>query len=242
MTKIGIARIAALGALLATFAFTGVTLGKEDLPDNWDGLVRVKPKKMDAAWVAPGADFRSYTKVMLDPAEVAFKKDWLKDINENNVGVSRDVTQEQAQKIATAAREGIDAVFKETFEKAGVQVATAPAPDVLRLSPGIANLYINAPDTMSAGRTRTYTTEAGEATLILEARDSVSGALLGRVIDRRETRNTGTVQWTTSVSNRSDFGQLFRSWANICVKGMEELKALSPVPNDLQPNQKLSKL
>ena len=49
-------------------------------------------------------------------------------------------------------------------------------------SPGVANLYINAPDTMSAGRSRTYTTEAGEATLVLEARDSTSGALLGRVL------------------------------------------------------------
>ena len=46
------------------------------MPDNWDGLVRVKPKRMDAAYVAPGTDFRAYTKVMFDPAEVAFKKDW----------------------------------------------------------------------------------------------------------------------------------------------------------------------
>ncbi len=62
--------------MLAAFAFSGTALGKEDMPDNWDGLVRVKPKRMDAAYVAPGADFRAYTKVMLDPAEVAFKKDW----------------------------------------------------------------------------------------------------------------------------------------------------------------------
>ena len=92
---------------------------------------------------------------------------------------------------------------------------------------------------MSAGRSRTYTTEAGEATLVLEVRDSTTGALLGRVVDRRETRQSGGVQWATSVSNRADFSQLFKSWANICVKGFEELKAHSPVPADLQPNQKL---
>ena len=116
---------------------------------------------------------------------------------------------------------------------------TTPGNDVLRLSPGVANLYINAPDTMSAGRSRTYTTEAGEATLVLEARDSQSGALLGRVFDRRETRQSAGVQWTTSVSNRADFKQLFQSWANIAVKGFGELKENSPVPADLQPNQKL---
>ena len=232
-------RVTALVAMLAALAFSGMAPGKEDMPDDWDGLVKVKPKRMDAAYVAPGADFRAYTKVMFDPPEVAFKKDWLRDVNDASRGVSDDVSEEHAQKIAAAARDGIEQVFKETFEKAGIQVVTTPGKDVLRLFPGVANLYINAPDTMSAGRSRTYTTEAGEATLVLEVRDSTTGALLGRVLDRRETRNTGSVQWTTSVSNRADFSQLFKQWANICVKGFEELKAQSPVPTDLQPNQKL---
>jgi len=234
-----ISRPVALVVMLVAFAFSGPVPGKEEMPDNWDGLVRVKPKKMDAAWVAPGADFRAYTKVMFDPAEVAFKKDWRRDINDASLGMSGDVSAEDAEKIAAAARDGLDQVFKETFEKARIQVVTTPGNDVLRLSPGVANLYINAPDTMSAGMSRTYTTEAGEATLVLEARDSVTGALLGRVIDRRETRQSGRVQWATSVSNRADFKQLFRTWANISVKGLEELKAHSPVPTDLQPNQKL---
>ena len=225
-------------ALLTAFAFAGTAFGK-DMPDNWDGLVRVKPKKMDAAYVAPGTDFRTYTKVMLDPGEVAFKKDWMRDVNDSSAGVSKDVTDEDAQKILAAARDGLDQIFKETFEKAGIQVVTTPGADVLRLSPGVANLYINAPDTMSAGRSRTYTAEAGEATFVLEARDSMTGALLGRVFDRRETRQSGGVQWATSVSNRADFSQLFKSWANICVKGLSELKENSPVPADLQPNQKL---
>jgi Protein of unknown function (DUF3313) len=228
----------ALVALLAGVALCGTTLGK-DMPDNWDGLVRVKPKKMDAAYVAPGADFRTYTKVMLDPAEVAFKKNWQRDVNDASVGISRDVSDEDAAKIAAAAREGLDQIFKETFDKAGIQVVTTPGKDVLRLSPGVGDLYINAPDVMSPGRSRTYTAEAGEATLVLEARDSTTGALLGRVFDRRETRQSGFVQQANSVTNRADFEQLFRTWANICVKGLDELKAHSPVPADLQPNQKL---
>lgn len=228
----------AIAALAAVFAIWGAA-GAADLPDNWDGLVRVKPKRMDAAWLAPGTDFRTYTKIMLDPAEVAFKKDWLRDINDDSPGVSRDVTQEDANKILAAAREGLDQVFRETFEKAGLQIVTTAGPDVLRLWPAVANLDIAAPDTMSPGMSRTYVTESGEATLVLEARDSTSGALLGRVMDRRETRQAGRAQWATSVSNRADFEQLFRTWANIAIKGMEELKAHSPVPADLQPNQKL---
>jgi hypothetical protein len=228
-----------VSALVALIALCGTALGKQDIPDNWDGLVRVKPKRMDFAYVAPGADFRAYTKVMLDPAQVAFQKDWRRDVNDATLGIDRDVSQADADKILAAAREGLNEVFKETFEKEGIMVVTTPGEDVLRLSPGVADLYVNAPDTMSAGRTRTYTTEAGQATLILEARDSTSGALLGRVVDRRETRQAGAVQMATSVSNKADFRQLFKSWASICVKGLSELKEHSPVPTDLQPNQKL---
>jgi hypothetical protein len=37
------------------------------------------------------------------------------------------------------------------------------------------------------------------------------------------------MNFTTSVSNRSDFEELFKRWANICVNGLEELKARPPL-------------
>jgi hypothetical protein len=228
----------ALG-LLASLA-AGWALAAKDVPDNWDGLVRVKAKRMDAAFLAPGADFRAYSKVMLDPAHVAFHKDWFKNINETSPGVSRDVTQEDAEKILARARTGFSEVFTKEFEKAGIGVVTEPGPDVLRLSPAVIDLYINAPDTQSAGRSRTYTMDAGEATVLLEARDSVSGALLGRVLDRRETQGAGVATITSSVTNIAEFERLFSQWAKIVIKGFGELKAQSPVPQDLKPDQKLN--
>jgi hypothetical protein len=93
---------------------------------------------------------------------------------------------------------------------------------------------------MDAGRSRTYTAEAGEATLILEVRDSTTNALLGRVVDRRETRSSVGLQPTSRVTNQADFRALFSQWASIATKGMEELKAHSPVPADLKPGSKLN--
>ena len=110
---------------------------------------------------------------------------------------------------------------------------------MLRVRPGVVNLYITAPDNMSSGRSRTYTMESGEATLFLEVRDSTTGALLGRALDRQATRNTGTVQISNSVTNLSDFRTLFKRWADNSVKGFRELRELSPVPQDLKPGQKL---
>ena len=72
--------------------------------------------------------------------------------------------------------------------------------------------------------------ESGQATLFLEVRDSTTGALLGRGLDRRATRNTGMAQISNSVTNISDFKALFKQWADISVKGFQDLRAMSPVP------------
>jgi len=210
------------------------------MPESWDGLVQVKPKRMDAAYLLPGADFRPYTKLMIDPTQVALQKDWQKRINDNRRMADR-VDDEQAQKILAAARTSFDDVFAEAFTKAGYTIVKEPAADVLRISTAVVNLYINAPDTMSAGRSRSFTAEAGEATLVLEVRDSLTNALLGRVLDRRETRGAAAgMQMTTSVTNQAEFRALFRQWASTAAKGLDELKAHSPVPADLKPGQKLN--
>jgi hypothetical protein len=209
----------------------------DDMPESWDGLVQVKPKRMDAAYLMPGADFRPFTKLMIDPVEVAFAKNWLRSQNDSR-NLSRQVTQEDADKILAAARSNFDEVFIETLTKAGYTIVQAPGPDVMRLSTAVLNLYVTAPDVPTAGRSVTYTTEAGEATLVIEVRDSTTNLLLGRVLDRRETQRS-TMQMTTSVTNRAEFRTLFRAWADIVVKGLGELKEHSPVPEDLQPKQKL---
>ena len=69
----------ALTVCLVTF---GAVASAEDARDNWDGLVQIKPRRMDLVYVLPGADFRPYTKVMLDRTEVAFRKDWQKNMND----------------------------------------------------------------------------------------------------------------------------------------------------------------
>jgi hypothetical protein len=218
---------------------SATTAFADDWAESWDGLVRIKPKRMDAAYVLPGADFRPYTKIMIDPAHVEFRKDWLKSMNETKRDVSSRISEEDAAQILSAARSNFDDLFKAAYEKAGLQVVTTPGPDTLRLATGVINLYLNAPDPMQAGRSTSYTANAGEATLVLEARDSSTGALLGRVVDRRETQDSHGLQVTTRVTNLADFRTLFERWATISVKGLNELKELSPVPEDLKPGQKL---
>jgi hypothetical protein len=178
---------------------------------------------------------------MMDPVEVAFKKDWMKNYNQHAATLSQRLTDEDVQRIAQAARDAFTEVFTEEFQKKGLQLVTTAGPDVLRLRPGVMDLYITAPDTMVSGRSRTYTMESGEALLFLELRDSVNSTLLGRALDRRATRNTGTVQISNSVTNLSDFKALFRRWADTIVQGFQDLHAMSPVPADLKPGQKVNR-
>lgn len=200
---------------------------------DWEGLVRIKSQRLEAVYLLPGADYRGYTKIMLDRAQVAFNQRWLLDMNQPPVDLSRRVSAEDAREIAAETGKGLDQVFAAAFDRAGYQIVTAPAADVLRLTPRIVNLYINAPGPLTTGApgVRSYTVNAGEATLALEARDSTSGHLLGRVVDTETARDYGRAgaRRASPSSNRADFEAVFDNWAKICVAGLAELKQASPL-------------
>jgi len=205
-------------------------------PPSADGLVPVKARQMELAWLRPGADFRPYTKVIIDRTQVAFQPTWLKDYN-LSANIGHQVTQAQAAQIMAAAQTNFDEIFGDAFRKAGYEVVTTTGPDVLRVNSGILDLEINAPNPDS-GVQSTWIVTAGEAALIVEVRDTTNNALLGRVADRRATQDIGARMASTTV-NLYDFRLLFTHWAGICAKALTQLKAVSPVPKDLRPNQSL---
>jgi len=72
----------------------------------------------------------------------------------------------------------------------------------------------------------------------VEVRDSVTNALLGRVADRRATQDLAR-QIATRATTLFDFRQLFALWAGICTNALADVKAISPIPKNLRPNQRL---
>ncbi|MEO8346054.1 MAG: DUF3313 family protein [Betaproteobacteria bacterium] len=221
-------------AFLALFCVASIASGQD--PDSPDGLVKVRSRQLDLAWLLPGVDFRPYTKVIVDKTSVAFRQNWMRNYN-MNAGLGNMINQDQANKIMAAAQTNFDEIFRDAIRKAGYEVVTTPGPDVLRVNSGIVDLTVNAPLGMSTGQV-SWIISAGQAVLIVEVRDSTTHALLARVADRRATQELGR-QIASTSSNLYDFRQLFELWAGICVKGLGELKSVSPVPADLQPNQRL---
>ncbi len=221
-------------ALLALFGFASLASGQA--PDSPDGLVKVAARRMELAWLRPGADFRPYTKVIIGTTQVAFQPNWMKDYN-LDAGLGNWVSQEQANKIMAAAQTNFDDIFRDAFRKAGYEVVAVPGPDVLRVNSAILDLDVNAPLGQNGPGT-TWIITAGQAALIVEVRDSTTNALLARVADRRATQDLGR-RLATTATNLFDFRQLFSLWAGICTNALEDVKAVSPIPKDLKPNQRL---
>jgi len=223
MKRLARAWLAGVAALLMAPAMALAVM-----PPEMADLVKVKSKRLAEVHLLPGTDFGAYKKVMIDPAQVSFNKNWVKDSRSASLTGGR-IPEDQQKAIAEAARSGFGEIFRDAFKRAGHEVVTAPGPDVVRLTPAIINLYINAPSGSSA--TRTYAMNAGEATLAIAVRDSLSGALLGFAADKRETRTAmaGPVI-ADSVTNRAEFEVLFRRWADIAAKGFTEMRESPPVP------------
>jgi len=210
-------------AALAGAAGCATTGSSSSAPENWDGLQKVAAKNLDLAYVLSGADFTAYSQVMLDPVQVEFDKNWLKDQN-STIDISRHVDATDVTRIRTGLAEMMHSRFSEELSKNGYAIVQEPSASTLQVSAAIANLYINAPDIPSAGRVRTYTTSAGSMTLVVEVRDSVTGKLLARAVDRADDADASTqLSWTTSVSNEADADLIIRGWARRLRQGLDTL-------------------
>lgn len=187
-----------------------------------DGLEQVKSKQADLVYARPGASLAGYTKVMLGPIDVAFSKNWDPKRPGSSFKFSNDEREEIRSGVAKIVR---DEFVKTLQDKNGYQVVDSAGPDVLKLKAGIINLYVNAPDVATAGRTRTYVSSAGEMTLVLEAYDSETGQVLSRVVDRQESDmrgGAGQMSWSNRVMNTSEAELIASDWARKLRKALDK--------------------
>ena len=215
--------VAILMAALLSMPLGVLAAKKEELPETHDGLVLVPDRKVAAAYHDPEADFSIYNKVMLLDCYVAFKKNWQRD--QNRQLTSARITAEDMEKIKAAVAELFREVFTEVLqEDGGYEVVDAAGDDVLLIRPAIVDLDITAPDKPTAGRTHSYTSTAGAATVYIELFDSVSGDILARAADRREARRSGGyISYTNRVTNTADARRMLKRWANILRTRLDEI-------------------
>jgi hypothetical protein len=148
--------IAALGfALLPAFVVAA------EAPVEWDGLRRVASKRMDLVYVQPSADFRGYSKVIVEPTELAFHKNWRRDYNASSGSLSQRVSE---QELADTISKGVAAasdIFVKSWREGGYEVVTVPGPDVLKVRTAVVNISVSAPDRQTSSRSNSFSNEAG---------------------------------------------------------------------------------
>lgn len=205
-------RTSATGTVLA-FVLVALAIGApaEDAPERFDGLQPVADAKVTMAYVDPDADFSVFRQVAILEPTVAFRANWQRDQNRSR---SRNLRSSDVERIKEDVATLLRDVFIERLESAGYTITTGAGEDVLVLRPAIVDLDITAADVRTAGRSRTYTTSNGAATLYIELFDGMSGDILGRAADRRVARQAGGMMtWNNRVTNASEARRMFARWA-----------------------------
>jgi hypothetical protein len=190
-------------------------------PAEWDGLVRQPGTRLDAVFVKPDAEIPAYRNILLKPAEVRFARNW--DPNRGGRSAVGRLNASDMAAIQADLATMLHDIFREELTSGGYELVNEAGPDTLIAIPAIVDLYITAPDTMTAGRSRTYTANSGRMTLVLELRDSVTGEVLARVVDTRSGRNSGMMQITNRVTNSADARRAIRTWAQALRGGLDSL-------------------
>jgi len=191
--------------------------------ETYDGLTLVPDSIVAVAYVDPDADFSIYDKIIILDCYVAFRKDWEKDHTRSS-GSRIRISSKDIEKIKADVADLFREVFTEKLsEDGGYKIVEAAGDNVLLVRPSIIDLDITAPDTMSAGRSRTYTSSAGAATLYIELFDSVTGDILARAADRKVARTVGGyMSHSTGLSNRTEARRMLRRWAELLRDRLDE--------------------
>jgi hypothetical protein len=189
-----------------------------------DGLHLVKWKPFRTSFVKPGARLGQYDKVMIDAVSVSYKRPPERHSRDRNFALSE------------SALESLKRFFHEAFAdkltRGTFALATAAAPDVLRISGHIVDLVVTVPNASTLDATTTIVTRsAGSATLVLEVRDSQSGEPLVRV-GQRAPFDPGDATFHTNdpVANSAAVRRLFRKWAAMLTRELDQLHSLPEIP------------
>jgi len=212
--------------ILGTASVTTIAKEKKELPEyTVEGLKRVPhPEDLAIVYAEPGANLKQYDRVYLVKPYVAFKKNWQRDQNRGSV---RRISTSDMERIKEKVSDVFMEVFTEELEKSNYTLANERAEDVLIVKPAVIDLNVNAPDTMTAGRNRTYTDYAGSMTLYLELYDSETDDLLAKALDPTTDRQNGFVQWQTGPANRAAAKRMMRTWAEALVSGLDKAREVT---------------
>ncbi len=192
-----------------------------DAEISFDGLHKVDNSQADVAWARPDFDISGYTKIWLVGAGIEYRQ--VKNRGRTSVDRTRGGPYFIDDKSRGQFEELVGKVFKEELEKIEkYELVDGPGPDVLMVRGGLLDVTSYVPPDPVGGRSVVFLSSVGEATLVLELRDSETGTILARSIDRRAAETIGgTFTRSNSVTNSAEARRLIRFWATRLREGLD---------------------
>lgn len=210
----------------ATFAKPRLETGP-DAEVTHDGLHRVDKTVMSLAWVKPDIDLAPYSKIMLVGTGISFKP--VDDNGErwwpgrSNSQTEFPIDEEAQERVRTELREAFTAEFAKSER---YQIVTEPGPGVLALVGAVIDVVSRVPPVdQCVGRCDVYLTNVGEATLVLELRDSVTNEVLARAADRRAAEAAFPID-ANSVTVWPEVRRLAQTWGRIIRSRLDEFNTV----------------
>jgi hypothetical protein len=209
-------RLAGSMLLALTLVLGGCVIAPSAGPTTPDGLQKRPDSRVDSVYAAPGTSLARYRRVMLDELDVAFKADW----QARSPGVSAGEIGDIRMLAASLFR----AAFSSELEKGGYTIVSSPAPDVLRVKAAVVDVDFAPASAAAAGVAGAYVVSTADISLVAELRDSQSGAVIARVIDRKRGRDVGNLQMASEAGASKDAVQAFATWAGLLREALDEAR------------------
>ena len=190
---------------------------------TFDGLVRIDHGRFRDSWADPDIDFSKYNKIMTGEAVFEFRAvkksssaSLTRSSNESEFWISDDNKAKLIEVVTEVFSKELDK--SEKFTR-----AESAGPDVLVIVGGLHDIVSRVPPD-HIGRGEIYLSSVGEATLVLEARDSLSGETIYRAIDRRSAEQAGGYgNISNSVTNTAEVRRMAARWATRLREGLDSI-------------------
>lgn len=187
------------------------------------GMEVIQHGRGEEMQVATGADWNSYTKVILHTAPVEFRDNWQSD-QERSLGKEiRDKDIERIQ--AAVAGQLAKAMYKTLSERGDYEITGDSGVGVLRFIPNIIDLDVQAAGWVENSILESVPDSRGRMTVELVIRDSVSDKLLAVAWQEQSDPREGDMEMTLSVSNSMAFRLMSQNWSNWLLKQLDKARS-----------------
>jgi hypothetical protein len=201
-----------------------------DAEITYDGLTRVDNTIMDAVWARTDIDLTSFDKVMFERVAVEFRaiEGGPYSGRAGSGSLSATARNQSYFRLDDVTKQlvvdEISAAFADEIARTeAFEVVDEPGYDVLLIKVALLDIVSRVPPERNA-RSTVWLDSIGDATLVLEVRDSMSNAIFARAVDRRAAGDrSGSAVQSNRVTNAAEIRRLGRRWAQLVRDGLARL-------------------